>query len=292
MALTSHDYFITHRVESGFAGTTVTYEDELDRSRLDALMAGPDPAHSDVEVALALIDLVRDDLERSGTDGGQVLSDVDMRIAMRAMERVSERAGHPCKPPFRDHSAWRSWWNRNGAYGSWQARRDLLSDLFDAPSAVLMAVQDRLLDSTLMEAVSPRERLGWPGVDTEVGELRRHFRTAVTPQDYRAVGNDCVHLTEALSRQVYGHAVHGVEGEDEPSVDKTKIRLDRYIDAKLPGKGNAEMRKLARSIIELAQAVKHRGTPTRTEAGTLADAVIALANMLRRLDEEVGTGGG
>ena len=45
------------------------------------------------------------------------------------------------------------------------------------------------------------------------------------------------------------------------------------------------MRKFARATIELAQAVKHSGAPTRTEAGVLADAVILLANMLRRLDE-------
>jgi hypothetical protein len=31
--------------------------------------------------------------------------------------------------------------------------------------------------------------------------------------------------------------------------------------------------------------MKHRGTPTRTEVGIAADAVILLANMLRRLDE-------
>jgi hypothetical protein len=31
--------------------------------------------------------------------------------------------------------------------------------------------------------------------------------------------------------------------------------------------------------------VKHSGTPTQTEAGIAADAVIQLANMLRRLEE-------
>jgi len=53
---------------------------------------------------------------------------------------------------------------------------------------------------------------------------------------------------------------------------------------------NAEMRKFARATIELAQAVKHSRTPTRTEAGILADAVVLLANMLRRLDEERSVG--
>jgi hypothetical protein len=62
--------------------------------------------------------------------------------------------------------------------------------------------------------------------------------------------------------------------------------MDRYVQAQLPGAGNAEMRWFARATIELAQAVKHRGTPTRREAGVVGDAVILLANILRRLDEE------
>jgi hypothetical protein len=262
--------------------------DALNRERLAALITGPDPDHSDLDVSLALMDLVRDDFQRSGTTADEKLSGEEMRLAVRALERASERAGHAFRPPFRDHSSWRSFWIRKGASGAggWQARRDLLSELFDEPYAALMAAQDRLLDSTLLETVSPRDHLGWPEVDTEVGELRRHFRTATTPQDYRAVGNDCVHITEALSRKVYDHVEHTPDGEVEPSVSQTKLRLERYIQARLPGAGNAEMRKFARATIELAQAIKHRGTPTRAEAGILADAVIILANMLRRLDED------
>lgn len=85
--------------------------------------------------------------------------------------------------------------------------------------------------------------------------------------------------------------MHGEANEPEPAVDKTKLRLDRYINARLPGKSNSEMRKYARGAIELAQAVKHSGSPTRTEAGILADAVIALANMLRRLADDNEGGG-
>jgi len=267
-------------------GPDTPTEEVLDRERLTALIARPDPQHSDLDVSLALMDLVRDDLLLSGTGGGESLLDADMRLAIRALERTSARAGHEFKLPFRDHSGWRVWWKRNDGYGSWQARRDLLSGLFDESYARLMAAQDRVLESTLAQAVSPHDRMGWPDVDTEIGELRRHFRTATTPQDYRAVGNDCVHLVEALSRKVYDHARHTPDGEPEPSVASTKLRLTRYVEARLPGADNVELRKFARSAIELAQAVKHSGAPTRTEAGILGDAVIILANMLRRLDEE------
>ncbi len=45
------------------------------------------------------------------------------------------------------------------------------------------------------------------------------------------------------------------------------------------------MPEYARSAIELAQAIKHASTPSRTESGIAADAVSVLANMLRRLSE-------
>lgn len=65
-------------------------------------------------------------------------------------------------------------------------------------------------------------REGWAAVDEEISELRRHFLVARTPQDYRAIGNDCVHVTEALSRQVYDASRHLRSGEEEPPADKTK----------------------------------------------------------------------
>lgn len=260
--------------------------ESLDRPRLAALIDSREPDHPDVDVALALLDLIRDDLDASGTRGAERLTDEDMRLTVRALERASGRAGVEVKLPFRDHTAWRSYWVRKGAKGSWQARRNLLSEIFDEPYARLMAEQVRSLDSTLAIAVSSHDRLGWPEVDTEIGELRKHFRIGSTPQDYRAVGNDCVHITEALSRVVYRHAEHGEPGETEPPHTQTKLRLERYVMSRLPGSGNAELRKQVRSTIELAQAVKHQSAPDRVSAGIAADAVILLANMLRRLEEQ------
>ena len=65
---------------------------------------------------------------------------------------------------------------------------------------------------------------------------------------------------------------------------ETKKRFQRYIEVILPGKDNAAARSLARSIVVFAQAVKHAKTPSRREAGIIADSVIILANLPRRLD--------
>jgi hypothetical protein len=280
--ITSADFFIPTEAEDPL-GTPV---ERVDRERLASLIATPDSAASDLDVAIALMDFVRDDLTSSAIDGRWRLNEQDMRLAARALQRVTARVGQEFKLPFQDHDGWRTWWKREGAGGSRDARRELLGQLFDEPYAALLAAQDRALDAALVTAISPRGQLGWPEVDEEISQLRRRFRAAESPQDYRAVGNDCVHLTEALSRKVYDNAKHTPEGEDEPAVQQTKLRLTRYVDAQLPGPGSAELRKFARSAIELAQAVKHSSASTRTEAGITADAVIVLANMLRRVEDD------
>ena len=100
-----------------------------------------------------------------------------------------------------------------------------------------------------------------------------------------SIGLDCVAVTEALSRQVYDPERHLRPGEGEPPVGNTKQRIERFIDDALPGAGNTAYRKLGRTVVDAAQQVKHSETPTRKEAGLSADAVIQLANFLRRLSE-------
>jgi hypothetical protein len=157
-------------------------------------------------VAVALARLIHDDLEKYGTSGGEEMNDHLMREALVALRLVVERLGiERFDVPFRDFSTFRSWWIHNGARGSggWQARRDLLAGVFDSLHDQLAMMEQRALASSLVEPISPHARTGWSAVDTEISELRRHFLSARTPQDYRNVGHDCVSVTEALSRHVY-----------------------------------------------------------------------------------------
>jgi hypothetical protein len=169
------------------------------------------------------------------------------------------------KIPFRDHEGFYNYWIKEGAYGSWQARRDLLVGIFDGLHDALGLREDKALASSLVQPISPHARTGWAAVDAEISELRRHFLRARTPQDYRAVGLACVAVTEELSRQVYDSARNLREGESEPPVANTKQRLERVVEDAAPGPDNAALRKLARSAIEYAQHVKHSTTPTRRE---------------------------
>lgn len=205
---------------------------------------------------------------------------------MRALLAALRRLGVEFTPPFADFDSFRSYWKKNGASGTggWQARRDILSALFDPLHDQLADIEAVALQSELAMPVGDRPRTGWARVDAEVSELRRHFKAARTPQNYRNVGNDCVIVRERLSEVVYDAARHLKPGEEEPPVAKTKGRLDRVIEVEFEGTHNAELRKLARAAIEQAQAVKHR-TPDRQQAGIAADSVIMLASIFRRVSD-------
>lgn len=261
-------------------------ERNLNTDILQSIAKGPLADHPDIEVAVALAHFCHEEFEAYGTEGHQITQD-DSILVVRALNAVLGRLGITTFDlPFRDFNTFHKHWKRVGASGGggWQARRDILDEHFEPLHKELIAREAGSITSALATAISPHKVTGWPRVDEEISELRRHFETASTQQDYSNVGNDCVSTLEALSAAVYDHARHQDGDKDEPPVDKTKIRFDRYIDVELVGANNAELRKLARATVEVAQAVKHRrSTITRTEAGIASDAVILVANMLRRI---------
>ncbi len=257
----------------------------IDLDTLRALRAAPSPEHSDLEVALGLVELLHDQFLKFGTSGGQSLDDSQAREAVRTLEAVLKRLGLDWTLPFRDMTSFRSYWLRNDAHRSWEARRQLLAPLFEPLRDQLEGIEDRSLAGELASPVSPRGRTGWERVDVEVAELRRHFHTARTPQDYRNIGNDVVAVLEALSAAAYDPARHLRAGELEPGPEKTKNRLARIVEVDGGAEGSEELTRLAKATVDFAQAVKHNPGGTRRKAGLAADAVIQLVNLVRRLQE-------
>ncbi len=277
------DFFtVAEEIDYETPGRLIQSEPTFDTELVVALRRGPVEGRNDIEVAIALAALIHDDLTAYGTGGGERLTDDEMSRALAALEAVTTRLGVPFQAPFRNFKGFRGYWGREGGYGSWQARRDLLDALFEPLHRKLLRIEELSFDD-LARAVSPRQATGWAEVDQELAELRRRFATCQTPTDYRDIGNRCVGLIEALGVLVYDPARHLRPGETAPTEQETKKRLDRFID---DATSDESLRPLARKTIELCQAVKHRTKPTRRDAGVAGDSVILLASMLRWLHQE------
>ena len=258
----------------------------LRRELLDGVRAGTYNDRSDVEVAVALLRLAHDELQAYGTDGAERTDEQGIRLILRTSRQLLKRLGIVLELPFSDYRTFRTHWVANDGYGSWQARRDILNELFEPLHLELAELEDDELGSVLAKPITSHPGTGWNRVDTEINELRRHFHAARSAQDYRNVGNDCVAVLERLSEVAFDPEIHLEEGEQVPPVANTKVRLGKFVDHAAPSPANAEIRRVARAAIELAQAIKHQGEPTRRNAGIAADSVILLANLLRRLAEE------
>ena len=227
------------------------------------------------------------EFEAYGTDGRQRLKDdEDVQLLLRVCKRVTARCAIPFPElPFRDFASFRKHWVKEGmsGSGSWAARRDYLEKIFTPIEEMIAGLIERSWDEDLARGVSPHTQTGWPDVDREIEELRGRFRVARSAQDHGAVGGACVRILELLGEAAFDPGRHLPRGEALPPRDHTKNRFDFIIAAELPGKDNDTLRRLARAVIEMAQDVKHRTTPTRREAGIAADSVIILANVLRRI---------
>lgn len=239
----------------------------------------------DLDIALSLTTLVHDEYQEFGTSSHNVLDDKDIAIAQRALVAVLSRLGIPFSLPWRDFTKFKAYWLKNDGYGSWQARREILAGFFDP---VFEALEKLLEGGTggVVEAVSPHAVTGWPRVDLELAALRERFGTARTSPDYRDVGNRCVAVLEAVGEVVYDKEKHLRDGEEVPSREKSKQRLERYVEDSLAGKENAKVRGLATKVIELAHSIKHQTEPTRRDSGIAADATVLLVNILRRAEQD------
>jgi hypothetical protein len=257
----------------------------LDIDLLEALRAAPLADRDDLEAAIALAQLLDGQFVRYGTDSSQRITSDESRVAMRSLRALLERLNVSFTPPFRDFTSFHVYWGTHGGYGSWAARRAMVGELFGPVHEELERREEAALRGDLVEPISPRRATGWAAVDVEIAEMRRHFHAARTPQDYRNVGNDVVAVLEALSAAAYVPLKHLREGETEPAVVQTKDRLARVVEVDFQVTGGAELRRLARATIELAQAVKHNPAGSRNYAGIAADASIQLANMIRRIQE-------
>ena len=274
--MTPEDFF----VDIGPWGTR-----ELDEALLERIRAGTETERSSVEIGVALLRLAHDELEAYGTDEGQRTDENGIRLVLGACRSLLNRIGVALDLPFRDYRTFKSHWLAQGARGSWQARRDILNKLFEPVHLALTRLEDDEIGSTLAQPITSHAGTGWSRVDAEINELRRHFASARSEQDYRNIGNDCTAVLERLSEAVFDPERHLQDGEDVPPIAHTKLRIGRFAEQAAAGSANSEVRKVARAVIELAHSVKHQSTPSRRDAGIAADSVIQLANILRRLAE-------
>jgi hypothetical protein len=266
-------------------GLTIVGSSVLDEALIRSIISGPIDTEPDIEVADALVDLIKSELISFGTDkNGKVTENEDFQLLVRAANAVCLRVGIEFpKLPFRDYDGFYEYWVDHAMSGSWATRRNYVQITLKEVSDEIFARLTKEFDLELMQTITPHSGTGWSIIDGELHQLRRRFEIARTEQDHCAIGASCVRILEQLGEVAFKPDIYVPKGSEIPPRDKTKIRFDLIVEYHLAGPDNEKARKLAKALVEMAQSVKHRQTPSRLEAGLVCDALIAWANMVRRI---------
>lgn len=104
------DFYITANTgEISWGSPAKTLNDE----RISEVARGPLPGDDDLESAISLTRLARDEYELRGTDGNTALSDDQSRVLLRAARMAAQCQGVELKVPWRDFALDRSEFHRS-----------------------------------------------------------------------------------------------------------------------------------------------------------------------------------
>src|SRR6266536_266574 len=115
----------------------------FDADRADKLRLTSEEGTSDLDAGYVLAKLAYDDLTSFGTGSGKQLSNENLSVVLRSLRAILGRVGVKFDPPpFRDFDGFKSYWISHGMSGSWAARREYVSELFDPVFSRLTQLED------------------------------------------------------------------------------------------------------------------------------------------------------
>lgn len=244
------DFFL--EMEPGFDFEGEFIPPVLNEDLVKALRAGPLDGIADVSAAIGLLDLVHDQLDRWGTNGSQELSDPQIELAIRTLETVTTRVGVALQVPFRDFTRFRNYWVRNGAHGSWQARRDILDELFEPVRSGLVQIESRPLDARL-----PTKSLADLKDPSAILEHLQRIQCAIVTDPAQVIGS-AKELIESTAKVVVTELGLPVDDKaDVPALVKdAQIALGLHPSSQAPGPdGNDAVKKILGSVTGVAIGV-------------------------------------
>lgn len=174
-------------------------------------------------------------------------------------------------------------------YGKWRAdfptyqeRRQYIKDLF-------MPTINFLDDATPNnEMITFVELDDWDRIKRTVSKIQRNSTTACNEEDYQSIGLLCREVIISLAQVVYSPTLHGSIDDNGVEIGKTdSVRMiGNYIQFKLSGKENEELRAYAKNTNKLANLLTHKRNATKKDMLLAVSSTIALINFIGIIEEK------
>lgn len=168
--------------------------------------------------------------------------------------------------PYGNLWDWYGRWS-SGDLPTYRSRREFLGGIFNP-------LLSRLRNGQIEEF----EPTGWERVDRAVGEVRDRLASAITEEQFQAVGLLCREALISVGQAVYLADRHPTLDGVAASQTDAKRMLEAFIAAEMGGNDHEYARKHARSALDFAVNLQHKRTATFRAAAMCVEATTAVVN--------------
>ena len=253
----------------------------LSRSIIDWSLIGGESAKKQMKSELEAIK----DIMISVATGGERIQSVDARY-----KSLHSSLLHKCKllniqydNPFRGLWDWYGRWSND--LPTYHSRRQFISDLL-APS--FDAIDNDASSNTTV--TSPIVELtDWERINRTILKIKQESSTAKNEEDYQQIGLLCREVIISLAQAVFNPEIHGTTDENGTKIGKTDAMrmIGNYINMRLSGSSNEELRAYARTTNKLANLLTHKRDAHKQDMLLTVAATISLINFIGILEDKV-----
>ena len=174
-------------------------------------------------------------------------------------------------------------------YGKWRAdfptyqeRRVYINDLFAPTLAYFDDTESYNNIETFVELD------GWERIKRTVIKIKRDSNNAKDEEDFQTIGLLCRDVIISLAQAVYNPIVHGQTDETGKQIGNADAvrMIGNYVNVKLNGSHNKELRAYAKVTNDLANQLTHKRSATKRDMLLIVSSTLALINFIGIIEEK------
>lgn len=176
---------------------------------------------------------------------------------------------------------WYGRWSNN--LPTYRERREYISDLL-APT--FEAIDSCGIDPDF--ALPIIDLNDWGRINRTVVKIKRDSTIARNEEDFQQIGFLCREVIISLAQTVYNPIIHGSLDDSGLEIGKSdSVRMiGNYLNVRLAGSSNEELRSYAKATNKLANMLTHKRDATKSDMLMSVAATIALISFIRILEDK------
>ena len=214
--------------------------------------------------------------------GGNRIQDEDERYKKLQVQTVSDCKNLNLTYNNTFSSLW-DWYGKwSTSFSKYQERRVFIRELF-APTLAYFEENENTNDIETFVQLDD-----WERIKRTVIKIKRESNSAKDEEDFQTVGLLCREVIISLAQTVYNPLLHGRTDDKGVTIGNTDANrmIGNYINVKLSGSSNEELRVYAKSTNKLAQRLTHERNATKKDMLLTVASTLALINFIGIIEDK------